>query len=81
MVTLFETGILQKLDFLFPFLLVLVLVYVVLTRLEYFKEKQGIAAIIAFILGILTITSSFVTKVINKMACRSNNIVCDYFIV
>ncbi|RLE48191.1 hypothetical protein DRJ25_00470 [Candidatus Woesearchaeota archaeon] len=68
MVTLFDSGILQKLNFLFPFLLVLVFVYVVLTRLDYFKDKQGTAGFIAFVLAILTITSSFVTKVINKMA-------------
>ena len=55
-------------NFLFPFLLVLILVYIVLTRTEMFKEKQGWAVFIAFVLAIITLTSSIAIKTINKMA-------------
>ena len=68
MVTFLEVGILEKLNFLFPFLLVLILVYVVLTRFELFKEKAWLAILIAFVLALLTLTSTIVTKTINKMA-------------
>ncbi len=68
MVTLFDAGILGKLNFIFPFLLVLILVYVVLIRTEMFKEKQGWAVMIAFVLAVLTLTSTIITKTINNMA-------------
>lgn len=68
MATLFDAGILAKLDFIFPVLLVFLLVYVVLIRTKMFEDKKGIAAVIACFLALLTLTSSFAMKVINKMA-------------
>jgi len=68
MVTLLDLGALQHFSGVFPFLLVLVLVYAILTKIEFFKGKEGIAAIIALILAILTATSRIATKTINIMS-------------
>jgi uncharacterized membrane protein len=68
MATFLDIGLIEKMNYLFPFLLVFILVYVVLTRLEMFKEKQGLAAIIALVLALLTLTSSLIIKTINRMA-------------
>jgi len=68
MATILDIGALQHFSGVFPFLLVLVLVYAILTRIEFFKEKHGIAAIIAVILALLTATSRIATKTINIMS-------------
>ncbi len=68
MASLLDTGLLKQFDFLFPFLLVFLLVYVGLSRFEALKEKKGVAGLIAFLLALIALTSNFVVKVINKMA-------------
>jgi cytosine/uracil/thiamine/allantoin permease len=68
MATPLDVGLLQKFDIIFPFIFVLVIVYAFLTRTEWFKEKQGIALMIAFVLGVMTLFSSIAIKTINKMA-------------
>jgi hypothetical protein len=68
MATPLDISLLKQFSGVFPFLLVLVLVYVILTKSELFKDKQGIAALIAIIAAILTLFSSVVIKTINLMA-------------
>lgn len=68
MATPLDTGLLQKFDIIFPFLLVMVLVYVVLGRVSWFKDKQAFCFVIAFALGIMTIFSRVAVRTINMMA-------------
>jgi cytosine/uracil/thiamine/allantoin permease len=68
MATPLDVGLLQKFDVIFPFIFVLVIVYALLTRTEWFKEKQFIALVIAFVLGVMTLFSSVAIKTLNRMA-------------
>jgi len=68
MATPLDVGLLQKFDVIFPFLLVIVVVYVALTRISYFKDNQAFAFIIAFALAVLSVFNSVVVKTINMMA-------------
>jgi len=67
MVSLLDIGALQHFQGLFPFLLVLVLSYAIFSK-TIFKDKPGVAALLSFILAILTITSGIAQKTINLMA-------------
>ena len=49
MATPLDIGLIAKFDIIFPFLLVMVLVYAFLSRTEWFKEKQAFA----FFMGII----------------------------
>ena len=68
MATPLDVGLLQKFDVIFPFIFVLVIVYAVIARTELFKEKQGIAFLLAFVLAVMTLFSSIAVKTINRMA-------------
>ncbi len=68
MATPLDVGLLQKFDVIFPFLFVLVIVYALLARTEWLKEKQAIAFMIAFVLAVMTLFSSIAVKTINRMA-------------
>jgi hypothetical protein len=68
MATPLDIGLLQKFDVIFPFLFVLVIVYALLTRTEWMKDKQGIAFLLAFVLAVMTLFSSIAVKTINRMA-------------
>jgi cytosine/uracil/thiamine/allantoin permease len=68
MATPLDIGLLQKFDVIFPFIFVLVIVYAVLTRTDWFKEKQGIALILAFVIGVMTLFSRIAVETINRMA-------------
>lgn len=68
MATPLDVGLLQKFDIIFPFIFVLVIVYAVLARTEWFKEKQAVAFILAFLLAVMTLFSSIAVKTINRMA-------------
>jgi hypothetical protein len=68
MATPLDVGLLQKFDVIFPFIFVLVIVYAVLARTEWFKDKQAIAFILAFLLGVMTLFSGIAIKTINRMA-------------
>ncbi len=63
-----DIGLLQKFDIIFPFLFVLIIVYAVLARTEWFKDKQFMAIMIAFVLAVMTLFSSIAVKTINRMA-------------
>lgn len=68
MATPLDVGLLQKFDVLFPFLFVLVVVYAILSRTEWLKEKQTIAFLLAFMLAVMTLFSTIAVKTINRMA-------------
>lgn len=68
MATPLDIGLLQKFDIIFPFLLIFVVVYVVLTRWSYFKDNQAIAFLVAFAMAILSLFNPVVIKTINMMA-------------
>jgi len=68
MVTPLDIGLLERFNVIFPFLFVLVIVYAILSRTEWFKEKQAMAFIIAFILAIMTLLSRIAVRTINLMA-------------
>jgi hypothetical protein len=68
MATPLDIGLLQKFDVIFPFLFVLVIVYALLARTEWMKEKQGMAFLVAFVLAVMTLFSSIAVKTINRMA-------------
>ncbi|MBW2973388.1 hypothetical protein KY346_03270 [Candidatus Woesearchaeota archaeon] len=68
MATPLDIGLLQKFDLIFPFLLILVIGYVVLTRIKIFKENQALAFILSFALAVLALFNPIVIKTINMMA-------------
>ncbi len=68
MVTPLDVTALKQFSGLFPFLLVLVLVYAILSWTDFFKEKKGIAALISVIVAIMTLLSPIAIKTINMMA-------------
>ncbi|MBW2968673.1 hypothetical protein KY314_00975 [Candidatus Woesearchaeota archaeon] len=68
MATLLDMSIISKFDAVFPFLLILLVTYAVLSKIEIFKERQATAGIIAFIIAVMTLMSPIATKTINMMA-------------
>jgi uncharacterized membrane protein len=68
MATPLDIGLIAKFDIIFPFLLVMVLVYAFLSRMDWFKEKQAVAFLIAFLLAIMTLLSPIAIRTINMMA-------------
>jgi len=68
MATLFDTGLLQKFDFIFPFLLVLVLVWGILSYSKFMGENKFMHSLIALVLAFLVLISDDIRKVINLTA-------------
>jgi hypothetical protein len=68
MATPLDIGLLQKFDIIFPFLLIMVIVYVILTRWSYFKDNQAIAFLVALSMAIISLFNPIVIKTINMMA-------------
>ena len=68
MATPLDVGLLQKFDVIFPFLLILVFAFIILTRISWFKENKAIAFIISFTLAVLALFNPVVVKTINMMA-------------
>ena len=68
MATPLDVGLFQKFDVIFPFIFVLVLVYAVLGRTEWLKEKQTVAFLIAFVMAVMTLFSNIAVRTINMMA-------------
>ena len=68
MATPLDIGILQNVSIIFPFLLVLVMVYAVLSMTKIFGDNKGTYAFIAFVLAVSTLFSSTAVKTINLMA-------------
>lgn len=76
MATPLDLGLLKQFDILFPFLFVLVIVFAILYRTTAFKEKPGLAAIIAFLLAIMTVVSP-----VAPIATKSINLMAPWFII
>ena len=68
MATPLDVGILAKFNIIFPFLLILIAAYVFLTKTSWFKGKEAIAFVIAFILALMTLLSPIAVRTINMMA-------------
>jgi len=68
MATLLDVTGLEYFSGLFPFMLVLVLTYAILSSTDFFKEKHGMAGLIAVILAFMTLVSGVAVKTINLMA-------------
>ncbi|MAF34351.1 hypothetical protein CMO91_00730 [Candidatus Woesearchaeota archaeon] len=64
MATLLDIGLLKGLSGIFPLLLIFAIMYAVLTRLDFFKEKQLLAAIISIVLAFTGLFSPIVAKTI-----------------
>lgn len=63
-----DISVLKEFSGIFPFLLVLVLVYAFLMFSEWFKEHKGIAGVVAVVLAFMTLMSDIAIKTINMMA-------------
>jgi len=68
MATPLDITALKQFSGIFPFLLVLVLVYAVLSMTDWFKEKKAWAALIAIIAAFMTLMSPIAIKTVNMMA-------------
>lgn len=68
MATPLDISALKQFSGVFSFLFVLVLVYAILSQTAWFKEKHGMAAMIALIAAFMTLFSSIAMKTINLMA-------------
>ncbi|MBI4144954.1 hypothetical protein HY493_02000 [Candidatus Woesearchaeota archaeon] len=68
MATPLDIGLLQNFSIIFPFLLVLVFVYGVLSMTKIFGDNKGVYAFLAFILAVSTLFSPIAIKTINLMA-------------
>ncbi|MDP7199123.1 MAG: hypothetical protein QF486_05920 [Candidatus Woesearchaeota archaeon] len=66
MATLLDIGLLKGLSGIFPLLLIFAVMYAVLTRLDFFKEKQVLAAIISIVLAFTGLFSPLVAKTIMR---------------
>ncbi len=63
-----DISVLKEFSGIFPFLLVMVLVYAVLMLSEWFKEHKAMAGIIALVMAFMTLMSNIAIKTINLMA-------------
>lgn len=57
-------------QYLFPVLLLFALVFGILTKLDLFKDNKGLNAIIALVVGLIAIQSSFVSEFFNALFPR-----------
>lgn len=65
MVSLLNLGILQHFTGIFIFLFVFALIYAALSKSKFFGgEKQGLYAIIAFVVAILIVSSNFALRLV-----------------
>ncbi|MDP7116560.1 MAG: hypothetical protein QF632_01005 [Candidatus Woesearchaeota archaeon] len=68
MATPLDTGLLSNFGVIFPFLLVFCLMYAVFIKTDIFGDNKGLAAIISFALGIMTLFFPIIRESINVMA-------------
>ena len=68
MATPLDISVLQQFNNVFPFLLILVLIYVVLDQMEWFKERRAIAAIISVLVALMALLSPIVIKSVSLIA-------------
>ncbi|MEK6849133.1 MAG: hypothetical protein AABY01_01035, partial [Nanoarchaeota archaeon] len=69
MATPLDLGLLANVGVIFPFLLVLVFSYAILSKIQIFgKDQNGLNAFISFVLAVITLFSPIATKTIAVMA-------------
>ena len=68
MATFLDIGLLQKFEIIFPFLLVLVVVWGVLSYSKFLGDNKLIHGIIALALAILVLFSDSIREVLNRIA-------------
>ena len=68
MATPLDIGLLQNFQIIFPFLLVLVMVYAIMSTTKIFGDSKGLYAFLAFVLAVFTLFSPVAVKTINTMA-------------
>jgi len=69
MATILDLGALKAFDKVFTFILVTVIIYAFLSKTDYFKDERRVfAAIIALVVGVLTLTSNLIIQTVNLMA-------------
>jgi len=61
-------GLLEKFEIIFPFLLILTLVYAVLNMSKILGDNKGLTALISFAVAIITLFSPVSREIINIMA-------------
>lgn len=64
MATLLDVGLLKGLSGIFPLLFIFAVLYALLIRLDFFKEKQLLAAVIAIVLAFAGLLTPIVAKTI-----------------
>jgi hypothetical protein len=68
MATPLDLGLLDRFQVIFPFLLVIVIIYALLQFSKFLGTNKGVHALIAFVIGITVLFSSTVRDSINIMA-------------
>ena len=68
MATLFDLGLIQKFDIIFPFLLVLIVVWGMLNYSKFLGTNKSLHAFIAIIIALLILISDSARDIINAIA-------------
>ena len=68
MATVLDLGLLQKFEIIFPFLLVFVIVYAILSSTKFLGENKGIHSLIALAMAIMILFSATTREIINVMS-------------
>ncbi|MCK4521157.1 MAG: hypothetical protein KAU20_01195 [Nanoarchaeota archaeon] len=68
MATVLDLGLLQKFEIIFPFLLVFVIVYAILSSTKFLGENKGTHSLIALALAIMMLFSTTTREIINAMS-------------
>jgi|TARA_B100002003_G_C14081303_1_gene520185 hypothetical protein len=68
MATILDIGLLQKFEIIFPFLLVLIIVWGILSYTKFLGDNKFLHSLIALILAVLVLMSDAIREVLNKIA-------------
>ena len=68
MATFLDIGLLQRFELIFPFLLILVIVWGILSYYKFLGENKFIHGIISLVLALFVLLSESIRIIINKMA-------------
>jgi hypothetical protein len=68
MATILDIGLLQKFELIFPFLLVIVVVWGLLSYTKFLGDNKLLHSLIALILGVLVLMSDAIREVLNRIA-------------
>ncbi len=68
MATFLDIGLLQKFELIFPFLLVIIVIWGLLSYSKFFGDNKFLHSMIALIFGVLVLFSEPIREIINRMA-------------